>query len=540
MKFNFAAALFTSLFTFSGLLAQNEAPYVVVEDTTSPDGRYAVAWGIQNETIDLQDTADLDLDRVENFLIDLNTGSQIATLGTTFFATPDFTKNHASLSTSWKEDSRGLFVVESTKWGFDTAVVVYITQPDKDYDQCSDVIPVSEAIRRAVRGEMKKQHPELGEGVDDYIVSAYPGLPVWDDTFTLATTAELPKDPDSILFEKYLTVTLPGPDLLGLGGSIAKGNNSSQFLITASSAGLIELGMTINQAREAMPGATFERSSDGEGIAYVAVVENGETIMELNAGEYDPEAPINGEAKIEFLQVWSPRYKTADGIGTGSPLSAAESLYGGIKEIMMSEIESREYADFTNQPSGLYFRLTNENNTAGDYANDNLTTRYFPGATIFTIEVTGPYIMQDSSIGGIRIGAPERDVFKLAAQNGFGSIQKGEDEIWEAFGQAVQTWTFPQAGISFEMISDEIGGEKSVFSITMTKSSTLSTRAGISIGASKAEVLAAYRAYESTNEEQDGFFGDQDVHLVGSLYGGMIFTFENGQLSEVFLGAAAE
>ncbi|MDF1657348.1 MAG: hypothetical protein P1U58_07035 [Verrucomicrobiales bacterium] len=537
MKF---ASLLSALLCLTSLHAQNGVPHVIIEDTTSPDGRYAVAWGIPYESIDLGDTDNLDLERVENFLVDLTTGSQIATLGTTYFATPDFVKNHGSLSTAWRSDSRGLFIVEGAKWGFDSASVIYITDPEKDYDQCSDLIPLSKAIRTLVHDEMKKQHPELGNRVDDFVVSAYPQNVMWEDTLTLVTGAEIPKDPDSIYFEKSLTVSLPGPITLKAGGSLNEGSNSPEFLITASAAGSIELGMTIGEARQAMPGATFERTLDGEGIAYVAVIQDGETLMELHAGEYDSEAPINNGAKIEFLQVWSPRFKTADGIGTGTEVSVAENVYGGIGEIMMSEIESREYATFTNQPSGLSFRLTNENGDAGDYANDNITTRYLPGASILAIEVMGPYITQDGSIGGIKLDADAEAVFRLAGQNRFGVLQKGEDEIWEAFGQAVQTWNFPQAGISFDMISDEIGGPKTVFSITATPPFNLATGQGIQMGDPKTKVLEAYRAYESTNEEMDGYFDGADVHLVGSIYGGMIFTFDGGKLTEIFLGAAAE
>lgn len=541
MRSTFSAAFSALLFLGTTVSAQSGLEHVLIEGTTSPDGRYAVAWGIPYETVDLQNPGDIDLNRVENFLINLETGSRIATLGTSYFATAEFEKNHASFTASWREDSRAVFFLEGTKWGFETAAVVYITHPENAYDPCSDVIPVSQAIRRAVRRRIEAQHPEVGDRLPDFVVSAHPELPVWSETLTLMTSAVIPKSEDSIFFEEKLSVTLPGPDLLTpaeQGGNEGTGN--SEFLITASSAGPVALGMTINEARDAMPGATFERSSDGEGIAYVAVVENGETLMELHTGEYDPDTPINGDAKIEFLQVWSPRFQTADGIGAGTPVSVADAAFGGVAEIIMSEIESREYATFREQPSGLHFRLTNENNTAGDYQGDNITNRYLPGASIFVIEVTGPHIMQDGSIGGIRLNAPESEVYKLAAENGFGPFQKGQDIIWEAFGQAVQTWNFPQAGISFDMISDEIGGEKSVFSITMTAPCGLRTGTGIGIGAAKEEVIRAYRAYEATNEEHDDYFGDADVHLVGSIYGGMIFTFENGQLRDVFLGAAAE
>lgn len=521
-------------------LAQNSQSHLVIEDTTSPDGRYAVAWGIPYVSADLATADNLDLEAAENYLVDLTTGDQIAIVGTGFFAKQGYVKNHSSISTAWRNDSRALFIVETTKWGFESANLIYITAPEKGYNQCSDAIPLGESIRSIVRDEMSKDDPGLANRVDDFEISAYPLAPVWEDTLSLSITAEIPKSAEDLYFEKAITVALPGPNLLSLQSGGGENSGPSADLITADAVGPVRLGMTIGEAKAAMPSATFERTSDGEGIAYVAAIENGETLFELNTDTYDPAAPINDAETIGFIQVWSPRYQTADGIGTGTSVAAAEQCFGTVKEIMMSEIESREYAEFTNQPSGLYFRLTHENSTAGVYDSDNFTTRYNSGATIHAIEVTGPHIMQDGSIGGIKLDAVAEDVFQLAGQNGFGILQKGEDQIWEAFGQAVQTWNFPRAGISFDMISDEIGGPKSVFSITVTAPCDLATGMGIQIGDSKADVIEAYRAYESTNESADGYFRDSDIHLVGSIYGGMIFTFENGQLSEIFLGAAAE
>ncbi|MDF1825000.1 MAG: hypothetical protein P1U68_10180 [Verrucomicrobiales bacterium] len=521
-------------------LSQNSQSHLLIEDTTSPDGRYAIGWGIPYVNAKLASANDLDLEAAENYLIDLTTGDQIATLGTHYFATEEYTKNHSGISTAWRSDSRALFFVEASKWGFERAGVIYLTSPDKGYDQCSDAIPLGQSLRSIVRAEMKKDHPQLSDRLNDFEISAYPLTPVWKDNLSLNVTAEVPKSADEMFYEKAISVALPGPDLLTLQPLNGDRANAFSDLITANSVGPVRIGMTIGEARAAIPSATFERTSDGEGIAYVAVIENGETLFELNTDTYDPAAPIDDAETIGFIQVWSPRYKTTDHISTGTSVEEAETTFGPIKEIMLSEIESREYAEFKNQPSGLYFRLTHKSGTAGNYLNNNLTTRYNSGATIHTIEVTGPHIMKDGSIGGIKLDAGSEEILRLARENEFGVLEKGDDEIWEAFGQAVQTWSFPQAGISFDMISDEIGGPKSVFSITATAPCELTTGMGIQTGDSKTEVIDAYRAYESTNESADGYFGDGDVHLVGSIYGGMIFTFENGQLSEIFLGAAAE
>ncbi len=85
-----------------------------------------------------------------------------------------------------------------------------------------------------------------------------------------------------------------------------------------------------------------------------------------------------------------------------------------------------------------------------------------------------------------------------------------------------------------------MGGSKTVCSITVQAPSEAGTGYGVQIGDSKAKVLDAYRFYESTNEGANGYFDGSDVYLVGSVYGGMIFTFDEGKVARVFLGAATE
>ena len=148
--------------------------------------------------------------------------------------------------------------------------------------------------------------------------------------------------------------------------------------------------------------------------------------------------------------------------------------------------------------------------------------------------------MADGGIGGITLETTQEALLATADTMHWGEVFKGKDEVWEAVGQAVQTWMVPDSGASFDMISDEVGGPKSVFSITVKAPSNLKTNLGIGIGDPKEKVLQTYSEYSTSDEGLDGFFGDADAHLVGSIYGGLIFYFENGVVSEIFLGASAE
>tara|TARA_R110002096_G_scaffold326721_2_gene520691 strand:+ start:3026 stop:4075 length:1050 start_codon:yes stop_codon:yes gene_type:complete len=322
-------------------------------------------------------------------------------------------------------------------------------------------------------------------------------------------------------------------------------DSDSNVSILASSASSIKLGMTVSKARKAMgaasSSATFSRTSDGDGVALISVIQDGKELVSLYAGEYDAEAPIDENAIIEFIEVWSPTLKTGDGAHVGMSLSDTAKLYGGISQIMMSEIESREHVRFMNHPSGIAFRISHDSDTAGEYLDGQMATEnYRSGAFIFGIGVSGPHIIQDGSIGGIRLDTPATQVLATAEKFGLGSVTKGEDIVWEAFGQAVQPWEFTEAGIEFEMISNDIGGPKSVFAFAVRAPCSLKTGRGIGIGDRKADVIAAYSDYPKDEEDFDGYFGEADVHLVGSIYGGMIFTFEEGKLVDIFLGAVAE
>ena len=58
---------------------------------------------------------------------------------------------------------------------------------------------------------------------------------------------------------------------------------------------------------------------------------------------------------------------------------------------------------------------------------------------------------------------------------------------------------------------------------------------GIHIGSTIVEVTTAYGKVENKEESESG-----KTFVAGSIYGGVIFTFTDGKVSQIFLGAAAE
>ena len=153
---------------------------------------------------------------------------------------------------------------------------------------------------------------------------------------------------------------------------------------------------------------------------------------------------------------------------------------------------------------------------------------------------SGLDIMETGTIGGIKLGATEAEIH-AAIGDCQAKLLKGEDEIWGVDGLAHQEWIFPETGLSLDMLSDTIAGPKTASSITISTLSALKTGRGIGIGSPKADVLKAYAGFHTEADEARNFNDNQEYrHLVGSVYGGMIFSFTAGKVSGIFFGAAAE
>jgi hypothetical protein len=166
--------------------------------------------------------------------------------------------------------------------------------------------------------------------------------------------------------------------------------SSNRGLITRNSIGAVRLGMTVAQARKALRGTTLSRTSDGEGLALIAVTRKNTTLMTLFAGETNPDAPINQRAKVEHIEALDSGYRTASGVHPKMYLRNVEGKFGKLKEVVLSEIEAREFATFTRQPAWLHLRLRNDSGMAGIYAEGQTKTeKYEPSAYVFSISIHG-------------------------------------------------------------------------------------------------------------------------------------------------------
>ena len=106
---------------------------------------------------------------------------------------------------------------------------------------------------------------------------------------------------------------------------------------------------------------------------------------------------------------------------------------------------------------------------------------------------------------------------------------------WAADGMLHEDWTWKKNGLVINMSSDkEIKDATIIHTITATSPCTFKTKAGLGIGSSYAEVQEAYK------NNIDPEATDKTQITVGSVYDGIIFSFKNDKVNQVFLGAQAE
>jgi hypothetical protein len=161
-----------------------------------------------------------------------------------------------------------------------------------------------------------------------------------------------------------------------------------------------------------------------------------------------------------------------------------------------------------------------------------LVLNMFEAANCRADETATEAMLRAESLGGLRLGLPEKDVINLLGP----PTKRSALVLQEADGNYVQDWDYPQKGIDLQMSAGgKKSGAKTVAMITASAPCTFATKKGIKIGSAESAVRKAYAEYadpESGNEP--------GIFVVGSVYGGIIFNFTEGKVSKIFFGAAAE
>lgn len=140
-------------------------------------------------------------------------------------------------------------------------------------------------------------------------------------------------------------------------------------------------------------------------------------------------------------------------------------------------------------------------------------------------------VLHAEAIGPYEVGLSKEAVLRLAP----GLRQNGPVIEEGATGEWVELWSDPVEGLSVGFSAETEDGPRRLRSVDVEAPSRLVTRRGIALGATYASVLAEY------GDVVDRDFSPTPTTIIaGSLYGGMIFRFERGVLSSIFLGAGAE
>jgi hypothetical protein len=130
------------------------------------------------------------------------------------------------------------------------------------------------------------------------------------------------------------------------------------------------------------------------------------------------------------------------------------------------------------------------------------------------------------TIGGFALGASSDEVVKaLGAPR-----SKSKEETMAATGETISTWNFN--GLAITMAKQD--QSYVVNAIGLKAPSPAATSRGIHIGSTRADVEASY----VHGKGETG--ADAERFLVGSPFGGELFTFKAGVVTEIFLGAMAE
>ncbi len=160
-------------------------------------------------------------------------------------------------------------------------------------------------------------------------------------------------------------------------------------------------------------------------------------------------------------------------------------------------------------------------------------------------------IKKDSNVV-VTVTPPDQPSGKIDIEN-FGPLKLGQDLVetqkaigppgakanaveWAADGMLHEDWSWYSYGLILN-ISSEVKSKdtnKKIFTITASAPCEFKTKAGLGIGNTYAEVQAAY------HRNIDPEATDKTQITVGSVYGGIIFSFTNDKVSKVFLGAQAE
>ncbi len=163
--------------------------------------------------------------------------------------------------------------------------------------------------------------------------------------------------------------------------------------ITPVGIGEAKIGMTLKELKQKM-GAQVQfpvKTNFIEGFDAIAVTKAGTVQYYI---PYPTGTNFTDADRIQHLMTDNPNYRTQQGVGPGTSIGQAVSVYGDATLSMSKDNESREFINFSQHPNGLAFRPkpVGKRNFAGDYPESNddylKTQKYDKQAAIGQITVS--------------------------------------------------------------------------------------------------------------------------------------------------------
>lgn len=180
-----------------------------------------------------------------------------------------------------------------------------------------------------------------------------------------------------------------------------------------------------------------------------------------------------------------------------------------------------------------YMSIAVENEIISGYEDNTLRpqnslTRAEAAALIYRIINFDAFKAIDNvKLNNLYIGQSAEDVINILGEPDF----KSETE-YQWFETYYQEWQYLSHDVVIRM--SRKGDRQFVNAILAVGSCSMLTESGIGIGSTSEEVINAYR-----NSIGDGYINDTDI-LIGSEYGGIDFTLNDGKVAAIYIGSMRE
>jgi hypothetical protein len=294
--------------------------------------------------------------------------------------------------------------------------------------------------------------------------------------------------------------------MVGLIGSVAWA--AEEFDWAKEQVGKLHYGLSAQAAKQIIPGQPTlgrEDVSDMDGKYHQEWKYPAAGITLDMAAEKK-----GGPQSIARITITSPsKLKTQRGIGIGSSAAAVAATYGPFRKAEDSTPECFAAGD--------------------DYGKVSFDLQQGKVSGI-SIAATG-YPYEKEQIGQLHLGLSGKEVKQIIP----GQPKCGPEELAPYDGAYHQEWKYPATGIELDMSAEKKGGPLSIERIVITSPCKLKTQRGIGIGSTEAEVTEAYGRF------RNAFASEQfNSFIAGSIFGGVMFSFEKGKVSWILIGANAE